>query len=82
MLLQKGKLMGFKNSWSHVLVLDAVVGEQGGGAGAAELHLLKAAEVQLRDTVVTGEQLFQGCVIQPPQPLRQHRRPLQQGGPL
>ena len=58
MLIYICKLLRGKELGGHILVLDAFVGQQGGGIGPAKVHFLIPAEVQLRDGVVAGEQLF------------------------
>lgn len=59
MLPQISKRAGFQHARGHILVLDALVGQDRRGQGPVQIHPLKAFDVQRRDAVIAFPKRFQ-----------------------
>ena len=59
MLLNIGVLLIHEHAGSHVLILDALVGQHRRGQAAVQIHVLQTPNIQLRDLVVAFPELFQ-----------------------
>ena len=71
MVLEVVQSLGLQHAGGHVLVLDALVGQNGRGEVALQFHVLQPLHVEAGDGVVAAPQLLEGLGRHSPQDLEQ-----------
>ena len=63
MFLYIVQLCPIKDAGGHVLVLDALIGQQGGGEAALQVHMGQPLQIEGGDGVIALPQLLQGGAV-------------------